>query len=78
MGFSPQISFNELITMMSDQDRELLAKLGPDLMKSVIIDDSDLLGQLRAKGALTDQQKDSIKVIKQYYMCHLLGPLLFI
>ena len=59
---------------MSAQDRELLTKLGPDLMKSVIIDGSDLLAQLRAKGALTGQQKDRIKVIKQYYVCHLLGP----
>ena len=62
MGFFSQTSLNELITMMSAQDRELLAKLGPDLMKSVIIKGSDLLAQLRGKGALTDQQKDSIKV----------------
>ena len=61
--------------MMSDQDSELLVKLGPDLMKSVIIAGSDLLAQLRAKGALTDQQKNHIKVIKQYYyICHRLGP----
>ena len=48
--------------MMSDQDRELIAKLEPELMKSVIIDDSDLLSQLRARGALTDRQKESIQV----------------
>ena len=70
MGFSPK----ELITMMSAQDSKLLAKLGPDLMKSVTIDGSDLLAQLIAKDALTDQQKDRIKVIKQYYICPFLGP----
>ena len=60
--------------MMSAQECKLLAKLEPDLMKSVIIDGSDLLAQLGARGALTRQQKDRIKVIKQYYVCHLLGP----
>ena len=77
MGVFPQTSLNELITMMSAQDRELLTQLAPELMKSVIIDGSDLLAQLRAKGALTDQQKECIKVIKQYSICHLLGPFLF-
>ena len=56
--------------MMSDQDRELLVKLGPVLMKSVKIVGSDLLAQLRAKGALTDQEKNHIKVIKQYYILY--------
>ena len=74
MGFFLQISLNELNTMMSDQDSELLAQLTPALMKSVTIDESDLLAQLRARGALTDQQKHWIEVIKQYYICHLLGP----
>ena len=77
MGFFPQICLNELITMMSDQDRELLAKLAPELMKSVIIDGSNLLAQLRAKGTITDQQMEHIKVIKQFYICHLLGSFLF-
>ena len=74
MGFFRQISLSELITMMSAQDSELLAKLGPDLMKSVTINSSDLLAQLRAEGALTDQQKANIEAITLYYICHLLSP----
>ena len=62
--------------MMSDQDRELLAKLEPELMKSVTIDDSDLLAQLRARGALTDQQKEAIQVIEQFSIFQLWGPFL--
>ena len=76
MGFFPQISLNELITMVSGQDKDLLTELGPDLMKLVDICESDLLAQLRAKGAITDIQKQCIKVIKQYYIHHLLGPFL--
>ena len=60
--------------MMSDQDRELLVELTPKLMESVIIDDSNLLAQLGAKHTLTDQQKESIQVIKPYYIFQLLGP----
>ena len=52
--------------MMSDQDRELLAELGPELLESVIIDGSDLLVRLRAKRALTDRQQEDIKVMTQY------------
>ena len=77
MGFFPQISLNEFITMMSDQDRELLAKLGPDLMKSVIIDGSDLLAQLRAKRALTDQQKAKIEAINYTTSVTFWAPVLF-
>ena len=57
----------ELVTMMSAQDRDMLVKLEPDLMESVLIVGSDLLARLRARGALTNQQKEHIKVIKQYY-----------
>ena len=53
---------------MSDQDCELLVTLAPKLMKSVIIDNSDLLVQLRARRALTEIQHEGIKVIKQYYV----------
>ena len=67
MNVFPQIFVKELITVMSPQDRELLAKLAPELMESVIIDGSNLLAQLRARDALTDEQKDHIKVGKQYY-----------
>ena len=54
--------------MMSVQDSELLVKLGPDLMKSIKIVGSDLLAHLRAKGALTDQEKNHIKVINTIYI----------
>ena len=57
--------------MMSVQDRELLAELGPELQESVIIDGSNLLVRLRAKRALTDQQKGLIEVMKQYIFQHL-------
>ena len=72
MGFFQQISLKELITMMSDQDRKLLVTLEPDLMSRITIDGSDLLARLTAKGALTEQQRDHIKVTEQYYICHLL------
>ena len=62
--------------MMSDQDRELLAKLEPELMSRITIEGSDLLAQLRAKGALTDLQNETIKVIKQYHIFQLLGSFL--
>ena len=52
--------------MMSDGDRELLAKVAPDLMESVDMDGSNLLDQLRARGALTIQQMEHIKVSKQH------------
>ena len=64
-GRFPTDCLKELITMMSAEDRILLAELGPDLMESVIIDGSSLLARLRAKHALTDQQKETIQVIKQ-------------
>ena len=62
---SPQISLKNLLTMMSDQDCKLLVELTPKLMDLVIIEDSNLLAQLRAKDALTAQQKEAIKVTEQ-------------
>ena len=52
---------------MSDQDRALLAKLGPELISQVTIAGSDLLARLRANGALTEAQNEIIQVIKQYH-----------
>ena len=49
--------------MMSAEDRNSLVELGPDLMKSVIIDGSDLLAQLRAKHVLTEHQEEIIQVL---------------
>ena len=43
----------------------MLVDLTPTLMKTVKITESDLLAQLRAKGALTNQQKETIKVTEQ-------------
>ena len=51
--------------MMSDNDRGLLVKLTPDLMKSLEIEGSDLLAQLRSLDTLTYLQEEDIKVIKQ-------------
>ena len=62
---------------MSDQDRELLIRLRPELMNRVTIEGSDLLAQLRIKGALTDLQHEVIKVIKQYHIFNFWAPFLF-
>ena len=51
--------------MMSENDRDLLEKLTPDLMQSLEIKSSDLLAQLKSRKTLTYLQKEEIEVIKQ-------------
>ena len=65
MVFPVKVCITESFTMMSDDDRDLLVKLRPDLMKSLEIESSDLLEQLRSRGELTALQEEDITVIKQ-------------
>ena len=51
--------------MMSDDDRDLLVKLRPDLMKSLKIEGSDLLAQLSSRDTLTYLEEEQVRVIKQ-------------
>ena len=55
--------------MMSDDDRDLLEKLTPDLMQSLEIKSSDLLAQLKSRKMLTYLQKEEIEVTKQKWTC---------
>ena len=59
--------------MMSVRDRDLLREMGPQLMKAVTVVGSDLLAQLFSSGALTDQQKQHIEVIKKERLLQLHG-----
>ena len=55
----------ESFAMMSDDDRDLLEKLTPDLMQSLEIKASDLLAQLKSRKTLTYLQKEDIEVVKK-------------
>ena len=57
-------------SLMSDQDKHLLQKLQPDLIRVINIKSSSLLAQLRSRGALRSSQEEMIKVIKQRLYKH--------
>ena len=48
---------------MRPEDCKLLEKARPDLMKTVDLEGSCLLGELRARGALRAEQEEIIKVV---------------
>ena len=59
----------ESCSMMSEDDRDLLVKLRPDLMKSLEIEGSDMLAQLRSRDTVTYLEEEEIRVIKQKLSC---------
>ena len=51
---------------MTDGDRDLLVKLAPKLIELVVIEHSDLLAEMRIRGALSEMQSAIIRVSKQH------------
>ncbi len=48
--------------MISDKDRRLLERRGPELERHVDVDGTTLLAELRRREVITGQQEEAIKV----------------